>query len=69
MRKKEFKLCIAQFEGWLRNDLRPEQKEAIESCLKQIKDLARRRNRTELDVARCVSEISRKLFEAWKKQG
>jgi len=69
MRRKHFKTCISQFEIWLlRNDLRPEQREAIQACLKRIKELAKMRNRTESDIAQCVSVLSKRLFEVWKRE-
>jgi|GEM_PF-4365365 len=68
MHHRRVKQCIAELTALRkRSDLEPEQKQAIEFALCNLKQLARRQKVQASDVYNCVAQISEKLVNAFCK--
>lgn len=69
MKDRAVKTCLAQFTALqARNDLEPEQRQAIEAALSRIKQHARKQNPSRAETFRCIREVSEKLFKAFLRR-
>jgi hypothetical protein len=68
MKHKEMKVCIVQLQTMLtRNDIELEQKAYVESAIRALKALDRKKHPQPFEVARCVKKGVEELLRAFLK--
>jgi hypothetical protein len=66
IKDNDLRACIAALKVMLASDIEPVQKEALESVLKRVKQLGRKKNPTPAETFRAIREISAELTKHFR---